>query len=87
MRPKIEGIAPLSANETKAVAISEVGPDYFRTLETPILSGRDFNAADRSGAPKVSIINEAMAREYFGSENPIGRHLSLNRGQNWFEIV
>jgi predicted permease len=87
VQPKIDGIAPLSAKETKAVAISEVGPDYFRTLETPILSGRDFNAADRSEAPKVSIINEAMTREYFGTENPIGRHLSLNRGQNWFEIV
>jgi predicted permease len=87
LRPKIEELAPQSSEAATPVAISEVGPDYFKTLETPIFSGRDFTGADQAGAPKVSIINEAMAHEYFGDANPIGRQLSMNGDQNWVEIV
>jgi predicted permease len=87
LRPKIEEITRQSGREAKPVALSEVGPDYFKTLETPVLSGRDFIAADQAGAPKVSIINEAMAHEYFGDENPIGRHLNLNGDGSWLGIV
>lgn len=53
-----------------------------------MLSGRDFSAADQAGAPKVIIINETMARYYFGDTNPLGRHLSApGWDTSWFEIV
>jgi predicted permease len=52
-----------------------VGPDYFSTLGTPLLSGRDFNERDDVGAPRVIAINEQMARALFADANPIGRHL------------
>ena len=87
LRPKVKGIAQDSGKEMKPVALSEVGPEYFKTLETPILSGRDFSAADQAGSPRVSIINEAAAREYFGAENPVGRYLSVSDDQSWLEIV
>jgi predicted permease len=52
-----------------------VGPEYFSTLGTPLLSGRDFHERDDVGAPRVIAINEEMARVLFAEANPIGRHL------------
>ena len=43
-----------------------------------IVNGRDFNDGDRSSAPLVTIINESLARRYFGNENPIGKRLKLD---------
>jgi putative ABC transport system permease protein len=48
-------------------------PDYFKTMETAILAGRDFNERDNPGAPKVAIVNEVFAQKIFGGENPVGR--------------
>ena len=76
--------------ELAPVGVEAVGPEYFRTLETPVLSGRDFTAADRSGTPKVAIMNRTAAHFYFGDINPIGRRVSLPgyRGDSsWLEIV
>jgi hypothetical protein len=41
---------------------NRVGPGYFRTLETPLLAGRDFDRGDRIGAPEVAIVNQEFAR-------------------------
>jgi hypothetical protein len=50
-------------------------PKYFATVETPLLAGRDFRAADRIGALQVAIINQTMAHYYFRNVNPIGRRI------------
>ena len=50
-----------------------VTPDYFRTLGTPMLTGRDFTAADAGGRPGVAIVNEAFVKKYFSGQNPIGK--------------
>ncbi|HYE87020.1 MAG TPA: ABC transporter permease [Vicinamibacterales bacterium] len=50
-----------------------VTPDYFRTLQVPIVRGRDFNDADRLDAPFVAIINEQLAKDAFPGVDPIGR--------------
>ena len=42
-----------------------------------MLRGREFAAADRHGSTKVAIVNESMARHYFGDANPIGRFVSI----------
>jgi putative ABC transport system permease protein len=57
-----------------------VGPDYFRTVGIPVSAGRFFDRRDTEGAPPVVVINESLARAYFGSENPVGRQLTLDRG-------
>ncbi|HTR02308.1 MAG TPA: ADOP family duplicated permease [Thermoanaerobaculia bacterium] len=62
------------------VSINVVGMDFFRTLQIPIAAGREFrDDLDREGAPGVAVINEAMARRYFGSESPIGRRIDVAR--------
>jgi predicted permease len=52
-----------------------VSSGYFSAVGMPLLSGRDFAAADNATAPKVAIINESFARHYFGNQNPIGERI------------
>jgi predicted permease len=49
--------------------------DYFRTLDIPLRAGRDFAAADAFEAPRVAIVNEALARQAFPNGDAIGRRI------------
>jgi predicted permease len=57
-----------------------VGPDYFHVLGTPVLLGRDFNAADSASAPRVAIVNQTFAERYLPGRDPL-RHQVI-RGDN-----
>ncbi|HXJ96534.1 MAG TPA: ABC transporter permease [Terriglobia bacterium] len=72
----VEGYTP-SPGEHMVVQLNLVGPGYFRTLETAVLAGREFNDADAAGAPKVAVINQAMSRRFFGENTTIGSRFSL----------
>ncbi len=69
----------------------EVSPGYFRTLRIPLLSGRDFTAADRPGALKVVAVNETMARLAWPGEDPINKRLAWSvdseTGPDWRQVV
>ena len=52
-----------------------VTPDYLTTVGMPLIRGRSFTADDRDGRPKVCVVNESMAKHFFGSVDPIGHHL------------
>jgi predicted permease len=72
-------------------SINYVAPAYFEAYGTPFLAGRDFSARDQAGSP-VAIINETTARDCFGNENPIGRHITLShitltKGERTYEVV
>jgi predicted permease len=87
---KVEGYKPSSGKELIPAGLNLVGPAYFTTLQTPILMGRDFTAADQAHAPKVAIVNDAFAHYYFGNANPLGRRISMPGwvgDPSWFEIV
>jgi putative ABC transport system permease protein len=56
-------------------AIQPVSPGYFKTLQIPLLAGRDFNGDDRTDTEPVVIIDEGMAKRYFPGESPIGREI------------
>jgi putative ABC transport system permease protein len=57
--------------------ISAISPGYFRTMNIPLKQGRSFETTDDSRAPLVVIVSEAVARHFFGADNPIGRTVSL----------
>jgi putative ABC transport system permease protein len=57
-----------------------VGGDYFSTLKVPVLRGRTFNERDTQNSPRVIVIDEAMAEQYFPGEDPIGKRLGVDVG-------
>ncbi len=57
-------------------------PDYFATLGIPIVRGRPFGPSDASGAPRVAIVNQALARRFFPNEDPVGHTLVIG-GDDW----
>jgi len=72
-------------DEDMVAGANYVGPGYFATMGIPLLLGRDFTAGDGPAAPKVTVVNEALATYYFGNENPIGRRIKVR--DNTLEIV
>jgi predicted permease len=65
-------------------------PDYFRALGTPLVRGRFFTDADTNDAPKVLIINQAMASRYWPNEDVIGKKFTFEdtpKDKDWFRIV
>ena len=65
-----EGAAP---SQLPVAMNSLVLPGFFQTMRIPLRAGRVFNESDTKGTPGVVVINETMARKYYGNANPIGR--------------
>jgi predicted permease len=92
----VEGHQPAPGDDTGAAANS-VTPGFFKTLQIPVIAGReftereDYSAARKEGWPyTVAIVNETFAKRYFKGANPIGRHIGIgsNPGtQTAIEIV
>jgi predicted permease len=72
-----EGYSPRGEYDTQ-VYFNRVSPGYFETMRTPLLLGRDFSGQDDTGAPKVMLIGESVARRFFGQANPIGKTIRVN---------
>jgi len=68
-----------------------VSPKYFRILNIPLVRGREFDRRDVKSAPKVIIVNESMARKYWGSLDVLGKRISISSAgkgkREWNEIV
>ena len=60
-------------------SVNSVGPGFFATMGQPLVRGREFTVKDVAGAPKVAIINETMAKYFFGADNPLGRRIGWGR--------
>ena len=81
----LEGDAGEARREAGSIYLNWVSPDYFATMSTPIYSGRDFTWQDTPASPKVAIINQRMARQYFGNESPLGKRVT--KDDVTYEIV
>src|ERR1700722_1533932 len=65
-----------------------ISNDYFRTLGIPLIKGREFADTDDGGKDRqVVIINEAMQRQFWPNEDPIGKRVSGDNGETWVTIV
>jgi predicted permease len=71
-----EGRTPAPDEETE-LDVNQIGPGYFRTLRMPVLRGREFTDEDRMGAPKVAVVNDAMAERLWPGQDPLGKRLTL----------
>jgi putative ABC transport system permease protein len=83
-----EGHADRKDDEGFSTGFNVVGPNYFRTMETPLLRGRDFSDADRKGAPEVVIINQTLAAALWPNEDALGKRVSVSGPKGPFlEVV
>jgi len=73
-------------DEDPAIPWGVIGTSYFATTGTTILQGREFNPADRLGAPPVAVVNEAFARRYWPGREALGRQLRFTDG-DWRQVV
>jgi predicted permease len=69
----IVGRPPFARDERPVVELRYVTPEYFNALGIAILRGRPFSDTDTADAPRVIIVNETLARRYFGGTNPVGQ--------------
>ncbi|MGE0462995.1 MAG: ABC transporter permease, partial [Vicinamibacterales bacterium] len=76
----VEGFEAGPDTNTNA-AFNSVGPDFFRTVEMPLVSGRAFTPADGAGAPKVVIVNQAFTRRFNLGPDAVGRRIKEGRGE------
>jgi len=85
----IAGRPPIPVGSEPDVDTNLVSPSYFETLKIPILKGRVFTPEDRAGAPPVAIINLSMAKQFWGSEDPIGARVAYARSsqRTWMNVV
>ncbi len=80
----VEGYQP-TPEEQPTVQYNEVGPDYFRTMGIPLVSGREFTRADDGKAALVAVVNETMAAHYWRDRSPIGERVQV-KGR-WMQVV
>jgi putative ABC transport system permease protein len=73
----------VAAASGKESFFNGVSPGYFRTMGTGLIAGRDFDDHDTLTSPKVAIVNEKFAREFYGGANPVGHtfHLEAEAGK------
>jgi putative ABC transport system permease protein len=74
-----EGRPPLPPGQGVSALYYLISPGYFDTMGIPLLKGRAFTDADRDGAPRVAIINEAFVKLHYPNEDPIGKRIRMGR--------
>jgi predicted permease len=75
--------------EMPTVRCLGVRGDYFQAIGTPLVEGRLFDETDLPAGPQVAVINEAMRRQYWPNDNPIGQRIRLGPNPDipWMTIV
>ena len=82
----IQGYKP-AEDERMNFEEPRITPGYFATIGQPILSGREFTAADTNGQPRVAVVNQAFAKRFFGTpQNAIGRQIAEGSSDGKYEI-
>jgi predicted permease len=88
---QLEGALPESLAVTEGVIARYVSPGYFRMLGLPLVRGREFEEQDARGAHKVAVVNETMARRFWGTLDVVGKRLNEStdgkEAPEWNEIV
>lgn len=85
----VEGVPPPPPGRSPDANHRVVSANYLQTMGVRLISGRFFRESDGPDAPPVAIINQAMARQYWPGQDPIGHRFRLQRDAEdaWFTIV
>ena len=85
-----EGRPPVAEGDQPEVDTFCVMGDYFRVMQIPLRAGRILTDTDREDQPLVAVVNEALARQYFAHQNPIGQRIRWGHesgSPRWMAIV
>ena len=85
----VEGQTLLPTDKTPDAEYLVVTPEYFHTMNVPLLRGRYLSEQDGPNAPRAFVINDTIARRYFAGEDPIGKRMNLGSARNpsWYTVV
>lgn len=81
---KPEGYVP-QRNESMNVQDAIVAPDYFRTMQIPLVSGRDFSFQDNEKSQPVAIVNQALVTRYWPNHDAVGK--KIHARDSWFTVI
>jgi putative ABC transport system permease protein len=81
------GASPLPPDTAIATDWRMVSPRFFRTMNIPLLLGRDFVDADTTTPPRVVIVSQATARRFWGAGDPLGRTLHRQGDSKQFTVI
>ncbi|HET8675202.1 MAG TPA: ABC transporter permease [Blastocatellia bacterium] len=84
----VEGRDP--ENYFREVRHKEITPSYFRTMRLHLEAGREFNESDNANSPPVTIVNQALADQYFPGEEVLGRRVKFSKptiDSPWYTII
>jgi putative ABC transport system permease protein len=77
-----EGVPIPTPSQMPDANLEGIAGDYFATFKVPLLRGRTFNAGDTANSPRVIVIDQALAEQYFPGEDPLGKRLSVDVGND-----
>jgi putative ABC transport system permease protein len=77
-----EGSRPVLQSNMPSADLEVTTGDYFQTFKVPLLRGRTFNERDTKDSPRVIVIDQAMAEQVFPGEDPIGKRLAVEAGND-----
>jgi predicted permease len=84
----VEGRPEPPPDKLPEIFFEPITVDYFATLGARLQQGRTFNTSDTADHPKVVIINETTAHNYWPNESPIGRRISTGgKNREYYEVV
>jgi putative ABC transport system permease protein len=78
----VAGRPPAAPGQEAVADVRFVTPRLFDALGVPLLSGRVFDQRDTASAPKRVVVNQALVREMFPNEDPIGKHILMSWGES-----
>jgi putative ABC transport system permease protein len=82
-----EGQAEVPLSQRPFIDIEAVSPRWFATMRVPLRAGREFADGDGAQAPKVAIVNESFARQFWPNQSAVGKHVVIGRGPAAAEVV
>ncbi|MEO5763353.1 MAG: ABC transporter permease [Vicinamibacteria bacterium] len=84
---KLPGYTPAEEEDMNPLWM-EVTPDFFKTIQATLISGRGVEARDGKGAPLIAVVNESFAKHFFKGKDAVGQRFGKNRGDDFpIEIV
>jgi predicted permease len=83
---KPEGYVP-QANESMETQVAVITPNYFQTMQNPMVKGRDFTLQDAMGSQRVAIVSETFVNRYWPNQEAVGKKLNSDLKHEWYTVV